>query len=86
MFTFQQDSAPSASCTDTIELLHRSIPEFIAPDMWPPNSLDLNSVDYAIWLIMQQHVYQIRVHDIDKLRQRLIILWCGLEQRTADDA
>jgi len=30
-------------------------------------------------------VYQTRVHDIDKLQQRLITVWCGLEQRTVVD-
>jgi len=50
---------------DMIELLHRSTPDFIAPDMWPPNSPKLNPVDYAVWSIMQQHVYQTRVHDIE---------------------
>jgi len=25
----------------------------MAPDMWPPNSPDLNPVDYAIWSIIQ---------------------------------
>jgi len=52
---------------DMIELLHRSTPDFIAPDMWPPNSPKLNPVDYAVWSVMQQHVYQTRVHDIDEL-------------------
>jgi len=54
------------------ELLCRGTPDFIAPDMWPPNSPDLNPVDYAIWSIMQQRMYQTRVHDIDELPQRLI--------------
>jgi len=66
MFT-QQDSAPAHRARDTIELLYRSTPDFIAPDMWPPNSPDLNPVDYVIWSIMQQRVYQTRVHDIDEL-------------------
>jgi len=53
--------------------------------MWPPNSPDLNPVDYAIWSIIQQHVYQTRVHDIVELQQGLITVWCGLEQRAVDD-
>jgi len=85
MFT-QQDSTPAHRARDTIELLRRSTQEAIAPDVWRPNSQDLNPVDYAIWSIMQQRVYQIRVHDIDELRQRLITVWCGLEQRAVDDA
>ena len=86
MFTFQQDSAPAHRTRDTIELLRRSTPDFIAADMWPPNSPDLNPVDCVIWSIMQQRVYQTRVRDIDELWQRLIIVWCGLEQRAVDDA
>jgi len=56
-------------------------PDFIAPDMWPPNSPDLHPVDYVIWSVMQdwERVYQTRVHDIDELRQRLITVWCELE-------
>ena len=84
--TFQQVRAPAHRARDTIDLLRRSTPDFIAPDMWPPNSPDLNPVDYVIWSIMQQRVYQTRVHDIDELRQRLITVWCGLEQRAVDDA
>jgi len=77
---------PAHRARNTIELLCRSTPDFIA--LWPPNSPDLNPVDYAIWTwsIMQQRVYQTRVHDIDELRQRLITVWCGLEQRAVDDA
>jgi len=54
--------------------------------MWPPNSPDLSPVDYAIWSFIQQLVYQTRVHDIVELRQGLITVWCGLEQRDVDDA
>jgi len=38
--------------------------------MWPPNSSDLNPVNYAIWSVIQPCVYKTRVHDIDELRQR----------------
>ena len=34
---------------------------------------------------MQQRVYQTRVHDFNELGQRLITVWCGLEQRAVDD-
>jgi len=51
-----------------------------------PNSPDPNLVDYVIWSVMQERVYQTSVHDIDKLRQRLITVWCELEQRLVDHA
>jgi len=40
-----------------VELLHRETREFAAPDMWPPNRLDLHKVDYRIWGVMQKQVY-----------------------------
>ena len=52
MFTFQQDSAPAHSARETMDLLHRSTPDFIAPDMWPPNSPDLNPVDCSLWSVI----------------------------------
>jgi len=45
---FQQDNVPAHRTLDTTELLRRTTPDFIAPDMWPTNSADLNLVDYAI--------------------------------------
>ena len=54
--------------------------------MCPPNSPDLNLVDYAIWSVIQQRVYETRVHDMDELRQRLLHVWCSLEQSLIDDA
>jgi len=43
---------------ETIKLLQRDMPAFISPDLWPPNSPDLNPVDYKIWGVMQDRVYQ----------------------------
>jgi len=44
-FIFQQDSAPAHRARDTVDFLRRSTPQFITPDLWPPNSPDLNPVD-----------------------------------------
>ena len=45
-------------------------------------------IDYAIWSVIQQRVYETRVHDIDELRQRLLHVWSSLElqQSLIDDA
>ena len=53
--------------------------------MWPPNSTDINQVDYAIWSVIQQRVYETRVHDVDELRQHLLHVSHGLEQSLIDD-
>ena len=49
--------------------------EFIPPEMWPPNSPDLNPVDYSIWGILQQRVYRSRIHDVKELKERLLREW-----------
>jgi len=45
-FIFQQDSVPAHSVRDTINLLESHTPAFISPDLWMPNSPDLNPVVY----------------------------------------
>ena len=40
----------------------------------------------ALWFVIQQPVYKIRVYDIDELRQRLLHVWRGLKQSLIDDA
>jgi len=37
-----------SSCKDTIKQLQPEMPDFIGPDLWPPNSPDLNLVDYKV--------------------------------------
>jgi len=34
---------------ETPQLLRRETPDFISPDLWSPNSPDLNPFDYEIW-------------------------------------
>ena len=53
------------------------MPDFIGPDLWLPNSPDLNPVDYKIWGVMQQWVYESRVN-VDELKQRLHDVWHGV--------
>jgi len=71
-FIFQQDSAPAHRARDTVQLLELAMPAFITPDLLPPNSPDLNPVDCKIWSVVQQRVYQSRVHNTDELKQRLV--------------
>jgi len=37
-----------------------------------PNTPDMNPVDYKIWAVMQERVYEKRVNDVDELCQRLL--------------
>ena len=63
-------NAPAHRAGDTVELLSRNTPDFISPLPWPPNSSDLNRVDYEAWSVLQQRVYHSRIRDVDHLKQR----------------
>ena len=62
-YVFQQDSASAHRAHDTVQLLQQETPEFIAPDLWPPNSPDLNPFDYRVWSLMQEQVHKTAVRD-----------------------
>ena len=85
-FIFQQDGAPSHRAFDTVEMLRRQTPSFIPPSLWPPNSPDLNPVDYKIWVVLQDRVYRTRVRDVDHLKQRLVEEWSRFDQSIIDGA
>ena len=85
-FTFQQDSAPAHRAHDTVRFLEQATPAFIGPDLWPPNSPDLNPVDYKIWSVVQQRVYQSRVHNTEELKRRLLQVWHNIDQNIIDNA
>ena len=45
-WTLQHDGASVHTARKTME---KEKIDFIEPDIWPPNSPDLNPVDYAVW-------------------------------------
>jgi len=66
---------------ETVKLLKVETPDFI-----PPNSPDLNPVDYKIWGILQERVYKTSSKDVDELRRRIAEEWGKLDQRIIDKA
>jgi len=78
---------PAGQCTGTlyragatVELLHQKTPNFLASNLWPPNSPDLSFVDDKIWAVMQHRVYHRQIHSVDELKRHLIDVWFSLEQ------
>ena len=48
VFIFQQDGAPAHTAKRTQDFLQMNCPDFIDKDEWPPNSPDLNPLDYHV--------------------------------------
>jgi len=61
-------------------------PEFIPPTLWPPNSPDLNPVDYKVWSEMREKVYKTRIKDIDELHAGGQTAWNEMDQCIVDAA
>src|SRR6218665_123513 len=72
-FVFQQDGAVTHRARDTVAFLERKVPDFISPTLWPPNSPDLNPVDYSILSVLQEKVYRSTIAiNVSELYMRLI--------------
>ena len=86
-FHIPTGSASAHRARNTIALLCREMPDFISLDQWPPNSTDMYPLDYKIWAVMQQQVYDYekrRVNDVDDLCQRLLSVWHSIGQNVID--
>jgi len=70
-FVFMQNSAPSHLAKATQDFL-LNVPDFISAREWTPHSPDLNPLDYSVWDIWQELVYEGRrdlyanLHDLQK--------------------
>ena len=79
----QQRKMWNSCCNETTD---RSS-DFITPDLWPPNSPDLNTVDYRIILQYLTCLSQICLKlNADELKRLLIEAWLGIQQSVADQA
>src|SRR6218665_1041922 len=85
-FTFQQFSAPAHRARETIVLLSRQTPDFISPQLWPPNSPYLNPVDYQILSVLEERVYRSRVYRSPEGTARLVEEWQLLDHVIIDRA
>jgi len=87
-YTFQQDGAPAHRARETVglQLLIHETPDFIAWSLWPPNSPDLNPVDYTVWSVLQERSYREKIRTVEELQQRITEEWERLDHRVINNA
>lgn len=81
-FIFQQDGAPAHAAKVTQQWLAVHCPDFIDKDSWPPNSPDINPLDYHVWGSMLEKFGHLNPQpkDIQELKSALTKIWDELSQ------
>ena len=55
--------------------------------MWPPNSPDLNPVDYCVWIALERNVYRgRRFENTIELKKAILQEWEALPQAVINNA
>lgn len=67
-YVYQQDGAPAHTSRKVQAWLAANVPEFWAKDMWPPNSPDLNPLDFYVWGELEARTNKQRHPNTDSLR------------------
>jgi len=81
-FLFQQDGAPAHTSKQAQDWLEHNCPEFVKKDEWPPNSPDLNPMDFSIWGVMLESYskHSPKPKNITELKVVLQEIWDSLPQ------
>lgn len=87
-FIFQQDGAPAHTARLAQDWLNVNCPGFIEKDQWPPNSPDLNPLDYHVWGAMLEKYHNLRPKPktIRELKVALELVWEDLPQEPINKA
>ena len=91
-WTFQQDGAPGHKAHETQEFLRQNCPDVITVDPhwrnpigeWPPNSPDLNPLDYAVWSILEEKACQKPHPSVESLKKALKKAWKEITLETLE--
>ena len=70
-FIYQQDGATPHVSKDSIAAINNLGIPFIQPDKWPPNSPDLNPLDYFFWNEVEVRLKKKRFLNVSQLVQKI---------------
>lgn len=87
-FIFQQDGAPAHTSRLAQDWLEQHCPDFIKKDEWPPNSPDLNPLDFHVWgaMLEKYRIHTPKPKNKAELKTVLQAIWDDLPQEPIDCA
>ena len=74
-YVFQQDGAPAHTSRRTQEWLDANLQELWTKDMWPPQSPDLNPLDFSIWATLEDSACKKPHPLVPALRRSIVRSW-----------
>ena len=80
--TLQQDGAKSHTANRVQERCNRNVAGFWTKELWPPSSLDLNPMDFAVWSILESNASSSYHPRVTSLKAKLKHLWGKISQET----
>lgn len=91
-WTFQQDGAPGHKAHMVQNWLRDNCPDFIKVDPhwrnpigeWPPNSPDLNPLDYSVWSILEEKACAKPHSNVESLKRALKKAWKEITLETLE--
>lgn len=79
-YTFQQDGAPAHTAGITQTWLSANTPDFWGKEVWPPNSPDLNPLDYFVRSVIERDVNRQPHSDIASLKVKIEEVMSNLDR------
>ena len=78
-FVFQQDGAPTHTANKMQAFLKINI-DFWPKLMWPPQSPNLNPLDYSVWWWVESSARKTRLQNIEELKACITENWANLDK------
>ena len=86
-YVFMQDGARSHTVNETVRFLNQQrYLTLLPPNMWSPNSPDLNPVDYCVWSTLVRNVYRGRFENTIELKKAILQEWEALPPAVINNA
>jgi hypothetical protein len=78
-FVFQQDGAPAHTAKTVQEWLGANM-KFWPKDFWPPQSPDLNPLDYSVWAHVEGKACKVRHSNVHELKSSVNRVWASMRK------
>ena len=87
-YVFMQNGARSHTANETVRFFNQQrYLTLLQPNMCPPNSPDLNTVDYCVWSALERNVYrERRFENTIELKEAILQEWEALPQVVINNA